>query len=278
MKSIYNIYEASLLDIDGTLEDGDIKVERQMIKKWVLDNKNFLNTGFCGEKFIKSDNALSLASFSPFDHYNNKYMELPVPEYIKISDVEDLLVYKNIDFSKLPKMDYVNMLYIDIWEGANTITDVKLSNINIKSLKNLYIKMENTAIDGFPKIPLENVFYNTATMPDWQYDGRYLIKDPKKFFKGLNCKYLAIPDVFFTTNSKKLYSYRPGGAWSSDRVIEFDSEEGKNIQSIFDAGGFKELYTYNARDINGGVGLQYRKISKKPEGFVISKRKKHFKM
>lgn len=80
MKSIIDIYEASLLDVEGTIKEGDLPINQfEDLKKFVLDKNNWKQTGSGpSSRYIEINYEKPINELVKFLHTNNpkiKYVQ-----------------------------------------------------------------------------------------------------------------------------------------------------------------------------------------------------------
>ena len=293
MKTIYDyILEASLLgDIDDILADGDEYAQKREIVDWLKENDDFayvFGNWQKNQKLFENPNQLNINSkgeidlsvFKPFNAYvpsgKNKYIDLPIPEYIKINTVKefdmvgDISDLAKIDFSKLPKTTKCNM-FLRCWVGRRNKWLPSLSKLNIDEIGLLTVDIEGVHPQEWPKNKIKclHLFLNIIT----NYDEDYLEEIGYNYnlhnLKGLKTNELIVPDCFITEN----VAFMPlQNAIKKDTVIDKENfpYEWQNLNVIFESNSFDKLYCYSCS--SHPTGRKYKEIKKTGDSYVIKGR------
>ena len=302
MKTLYNyirhinisttLTEASLLDeIDDIIASGDKYAQKKEIVEWLKENDDFVCV-FAkyqqNEKMFKDPNQLNINSkgqidlnvFKPFNSYTpnkNKYIDLPIPEYVKINTVKAFDVVGNrdnlakIDFSKLPKIEKCNNMLLRCWDGRRNKWLPSLSKLNIDEISVLTIDIEGTHPQEWPKNKVKclYLFGNTIT----NYDEDFLEEIGYNYnlhnLKGLHTNELIVPDCFITEN----IAFMPlQNAIKKDTVIDKENfpYEWQNLNVIFESKSFDKLYCYSCS--NHFTDHKYKEIKKTGDSYIIKGR------
>lgn len=295
MKTLYNyIIEGSLLDdIDDILADGDIYAQKKEIVEWLKENDDFayvFGNWQQNEKLFKDPNQLNVNSkgqidlsvLKPFNAYvpsnKNAYIDLPIPEYVKINTVNAFDIVGNIgdlakiDFSKLPKIEKCNNMLLRCWDGRRNKTWVpSLSKLNIDKINVLTIDIEGTHPQEWPKNKVKclYLFGNTIT----NYDEDFLEEIGYNYnlhnLKGLKTNELIVPDCFITEN----IAFMPlQNAVKKDTVIDKENfpYEWQNLNVIFESNSFDKLYCYSCS--SHFTNHKYKEIKKTGNSYIIKGR------
>ena len=294
MKTLYNyILEGSLLDdIDDILADGDEIAEKKEIVDWLKDNFDFVvyaGTHKENEDLwrdpkslkLNSKGEISVRDFRPYYSYaekSNKFIDLPIPEYIKFDNVEmyslvgkksDLL---KIDMNNLPHINSCKSVLIRNWETSASTMYPDLSKLNIDNIEGLTVDIQHAHPNKWPntKMSITYLFSNTVVNYDeehlnyWGYN--YNLHD----LKGLKTNELVIPDYLITKNNVLI-----GSRSKKDLLINKDENpyEWNNINAVFETKSFDKLYIYKTTIGNGGdTSYAVKKIG---NDFVIKGRGSH---
>ena len=265
MKTIYDyINEASILgDIDDVLSDGDEYAQKKEIAEWLNDNFDFVryNNSYNISELLNDPNKISvnnkgeidLYSFKPYYNYAenpNKFLDLPIPEYIKLNNVSEFDIVgtrsniEKIDMNKLPHINSCTNIFLRNWNTHDTIpADLSKLN-NIDDIGCLIIDVEGIHPEKWPKSNISCVRFAGPTYVT-NYEKDYLedwsINYNISKLKGLKTKELVIPD-FFITENRDLFWLR-----STANTIITDTgnpDEWDELDLLFHTKSFDKLYIY----------------------------------
>jgi hypothetical protein len=292
MKTIYNLYEASLLDeIDNTLELGYKTAEKMAVADWLKDNIEFLRfDGYASVHFdnkvdidkliFNSKNELSLDRFDPLNHYGEKkYMKLPIPDFVKLDKVDNMSFcghkndFNNIgNFKDLPHINKLTEMFLRCWDidgwkpklaDIKSIDEISIIEIDFEGVKNI----------GWPKskIGCVELFIDVCNL----YSEDQRITSGKVYdinnLKSLSCNELIIPD-FFITNSNSRFRF-----FSRDIIINKDrnTEEWNKLNEIYNTKSFKKLFIYCAN--LSSHNRKFHNVKKSGDDFIITSRNSNVK-
>lgn len=294
MKSLYNhLLEASILgDIDSTLSDSDELVQKKEIVDWLKDNFDFVVYGETNKdnkdlwkdpKSLKLNNKgeISVRDFRPY-YYSyakkpNKFLDLPVPEYIKFDNVETYSIVGDsndllkIDMNNLPHVNSCNSVLLRNWNTRNAIT-ADILKMNIDNIAKMTIDIGGIQAIKWPKTKIQCTYLFSPAVVNYNED--YLKNAGYNFninnIKGLKTNELLIPDYLITENNALL------NVRSKNELLitkEHYPHEWQNLNTIFETKTFDKLYVYKTTMSNGGdISKQ---IVKKNENFIIKGRSSH---
>lgn len=300
MKTLYNyirdinisttLTEGSLLDdIDDILDDGDEIVQKKAIVEWIKENDGFVqmfSTYKENEELhndynklkIDSKNQININTLRPVYQYasqQNKHLNLPIPEFIKINNVNNYDFVGNkkdlslIDFNNLPHINNIDNMLLRCWDGNYSAWVPDLSKLNADEIGLLVVDIEGVHPEKWPKTKIScvHLFGNMIT----SYKEEYLEKVGYNYnlhnLNGLNTNELVIPDFFFSEYSSLLhFSER------KDAIINKDTHpyEWQNLNLIFNTKSFKKLYAYACENHSGD--RRYKEIKKVGDEFIIKGR------
>ena len=300
MKTLYNyirdinisttLTEGSLLDdIDDILDDGDEIVQKKAIVEWIKENDGFVqmfSTYRENDELYKDYNKLKFYSkdqinvnvFRPFYQYaeqQNKHLNLPIPEFIKINNVNNYDFVGNkkdlslIDFNNLPHINNIDNMLLRCWDGNYGAWVPDLSKLNADEIGLLVVDIEGVHPEKWPKTKIScvHLFGNMIT----SYKEEYLEKVGYNYnlhnLNGLNTNELVIPDFFISEHARLLHF-----SVKTDTIINKDTYpyEWQNLNLIFNTKSFKKLYAYACASHSGD--RRYREIKKVGDEFIVKGR------
>lgn len=294
MKTLYKyLIEGSLLDeIDDTLTTGDEYIQKKEIVEWLKDNFDFVVHGDTHKDnedlwkdpkslMLNSKGEISVRDFRPYYSYAekpNKFLDLPVPEYIKFDNVKmyslvgkksDLL---KIDMNKLPHINSCNSVLLRNWETHNGIMYADLSKLNIDNIEGLTVDIQCAHPNKWPETKISITYLYAYMVINYKEDNleslgyNYNLHD----LKGLKTNELVIPDFLITENNILI-----GSRSKKDILINKDENphEWQNLNIVFETKSFNKLYLYATTRGNGGdTSYAVKKIG---NDFVIKGRGSH---
>lgn len=290
MKTLRNILEGSLLDeIEDTLIDGDKIAQRQEIVDWIKENDGFVqvfSTYRENDELYKDYNKLKIDSknqididvFRPFYQYaeqQNKHLNLPIPEFIKINNVKHFDFVGNkkdlsiINFNNLPHVNNINNMLLRCWDGNYGAWVPDLSKLNADEIGLLVVDIEGVHPEKWPKTKIScvHLFGNMITSYKEEYLERVGYNYNLHNLNGLNTNELVIPDFFISEHARLLHF-----SVKTDTIINKDTYpyEWQNLNLIFNTKAFKKLYAYACASHSGD--RRYREIKKVGDEFIVKGR------
>lgn len=294
MKTLYNyIIEGSLLDnIDDILADGDEYAQKKEIFDWLKENNDFacvFSNWQQNENLLKdpkllnvnSKGQIDLSIFKPFNAHipsvKNKYIDLPIPEYIKINNVDafdivgDKLDLTKIDFNKLPKIEKCNTMFLRCWDGRHNKWLPALSKLNIGEIGLITVDIQGIHPQEWPKNKINclHLYGDIIT----NYDEDFLEEMGYNYnlhnLKGLKTNNLIVPDCFITEN----VAFMPlQNAIKRDTIIDKENfpYEWQNLNVIFESNSFDKLYCYSCS--SHSTSRKYKEIKKTGDSYIIKGR------
>jgi hypothetical protein len=294
MKTLYNyILEGSLLDdIDDILADGDEIAEKKEIVDWLKDNFDFvIYAGNIKENEdlwknpknlnLNSKGEINIRDFRPYYSYAekpNKFLDLPVPEYIKFDNVKEYSIVGTksellkIDMNKLPHINSCNYVFLRNWANNRDTMYPDLSKLNIDNIVRLTVDIQYTHPNKWPKTKISTTHLLSNTVIN--YDEEYLESCGYNYnlhdLKGLKTNELLIPDYLITEKNDLI-----GSRSKKDILINRDEKpyEWQNLNIVFETKSFDKLYIYKTTFGNGG-DTSYA-VKKVGNDFVIKGRGSH---
>jgi hypothetical protein len=285
MKTIYDyIKEASILgDIDDVLSDGDEYAQKKEIAEWLNDNFDFVRydnyddvSNNPNKISLNNKDEINLQVFRPYYNYaekQNKFLDLPIPDYIKIDNVTNfdivgnLADIKKIDMGKLPHINSCNTLFLRNWD-SRTAWNADLSILNnIDEISHLIIDIEGVHPVKWPKSIISCVNIS-STAGVISYDDEYLEKQGLDYnlhnFAGLTTMELIIPEYFITENMNLISTRSKSDITINENDLPY---EWKNLDLIFSTKSFDKLYVF--KPLTWDKFYEVKKIGK---SFIIKHR------
>lgn len=285
MKTLYNyINEGSLLDdIDNVLSDGDEYAKKKEIAEWLEDNFDFVRyednfdiPNNPNKISVNNKGEIDLYCFRPYYHYaekSNKFIDLPIPEYIKINSVDEFDIIgkrsdiEKIDMGNLPHINLCKHVFLRNWD-SHIAWNADLSVLNnIDEISCLTIDTEGIHPVKWPKSVISCV-HMSSNSGITSYDDEYLEKWGLDYnlhnFAGLTTMELIIPEHFITENMY-LISTRS----KSDITINENDRpyEWKNLDLIFSTKSFDKLYVFKSTTWD-----KFYEVKKVGKSFIIKHR------
>lgn len=285
MKTIYDyIKEASLLgDIDDVLSDGDEYAQKKEIADWLNENFDFVRydnyadvSNNPNEISLNNKGEINLQTFRPYYNYaekSNKFLDLPIPDYIKIDNVTnfdivaDLADIKKIDMSKLPHINSCSTLFLRNWD-SHTAWDADLSGLNnIDEISYLVIDIGGVHPVKWPKSVISCV-HMSSNSGITSYDDEYLEKWGLDYnlhnFAGLTAMELVIPEYFITENMNLISTRSKSDITINENNFPY---EWKNLDLIFSTKSFDKLYVFKPTTWD-----KFYEVKKIGKSFIIKHR------
>lgn len=276
--------ESSILgDIDDVLSDGDEYAKKKEITDWLENNFDFVryNDNYDvpnnpNKISINNKGEIDLYSFRPYYEYAekpNKFLDLPIPEYIKINSVAefDIIAYsadiKKIDMSKLPHINSCKHLFLRNWD-SHIAWNADLSRLNnIDEISCLTIDVGGVHPVKWPKsvISCVRIFANSGMT---SYDDEYLEKWGLDYnlhnFTGLKTMELIIPEHFITENMNLISTRSNSDITINENDLPY---EWKNLDLIFSTKSFDKLYVFKPSTWD-----KFYEVKKIGKSFIIKHR------
>lgn len=290
MKTLYNyIIEGSLLDdIDDILSDGDEYVQKKEIVEWLNDNFDFVryryNNSYKLSELLNDPNKISvnnkgeidLDCFRPYYDYaekQNKFLDLPIPDYIKIDNVTNFdivgkkSVIEKIDMGNLPHINSCTTVFLRNWDTLDTIPGNLSSLNNIDNIDCLIIDVNGIHPEKWPKSNISCVRFVSQTHVT-SYNDEYLEKWGLDYnlhnFAGLTTMDLVIPEYFITENMNLISTRSKSDITVNENDLPY---EWKNLDLIFSTKSFDKLYV-----VKPTVRDKFYEVKKIGKSFIIKHR------